>query len=81
MKRVSLVLLLLATALTATCARETGEPDPPQQVLVPCDPSAPDGDPLACPPADAGVDAPPDARRDAARDAAADAAVDASAVD
>jgi hypothetical protein len=48
--------ILVAIALTA-CTREDGEPDPPVQVLVPCDPAAPAGDPLACP-VDAGVDAP-----------------------
>jgi hypothetical protein len=44
----------------AACTREDGEPDPPIQVLVPCDPAAPAGGPLACP-VDAGVDAVVDA--------------------
>lgn len=48
--------LAIAMLLLAACTREDGQPDPPVQVLVPCDPAAPDGDPLACP-VDAGVDA------------------------
>lgn len=50
-----LALVLLAAI---ACAREDGVPDPKPQTLVPCDPSAADDDPLACPP-DAGVDAAP----------------------
>ena len=46
MKRLVLACLLLGLC-AATCAREDGQPDPPQQVLVPCD---------ACLP-DAGIDA------------------------
>jgi len=68
------------------CQREDGQPDPPVQALVPCDPAAGSGDPLACPPADAQVDAPRidagvgapiDAPADATPDAPGDAAHDA----
>lgn len=64
-----LAVLVAATALgmLATCDREDGQPDPPTQVLVPCDPKAPDGDPLACPP-DAAIDAPADAAADTPAD-------------
>jgi len=60
------LIVLVAAAVGITCAREDVEPDPPTQVLVPCDEGAPAGDPSACPPVDAGVDgaldaAPPDA--------------------
>ena len=53
---------LIALATLTDCTRGDGEPDPPTQVLVPCNPRAPAGDPLACPPGaiDAGVDAPAD---------------------
>ena len=72
MKRhLGLALLVAALAALATCSREDGQPDPPTQVLVPCDPKAPDGDPLACPPdaaIDAAVDAPPDSPADAPTD-------------
>ena len=62
MKRAALALIVLtAAAVGITCAREDGEPDPPIQVLVPCDEGAPAGDPSACPPVDAGVDAAIDA--------------------
>ncbi|HUJ59121.1 MAG TPA: hypothetical protein VLX92_11535 [Kofleriaceae bacterium] len=57
MKPLILLALVLA-ALVATCTREDGEPDPPVRQLVPCNPDAGAGDPLACPPIDAGVDAP-----------------------
>jgi hypothetical protein len=52
-----LVAGLVAIAALINCAREDGEPDPKTQVLLPCDPQAPVGDPLACPPGaiDAGV--------------------------
>ena len=66
-----LAVLVAALAVLATCDREDGQPDPPTQVLVPCDPKATDGDPLACPP-DASVDAAVDAPIDAAADAPAD---------
>ena len=60
MKPVALLLVLgLAIATLVTCARDDGEPDPPLQTLVPCDPTAAVGDPLACPP-DAAVDAAPE---------------------
>jgi len=59
MKR--MVLLVLLT----TCSRDDREPDPPTQVLVPCDPAAADGDPLACPADDAGIDASPGEQPDA----------------
>ena len=62
MKRTALVLIVLAAAAVGlTCAREDGEPDPPTQVLVPCDEGAPAGDPSACPSVDAGADARADA--------------------
>jgi hypothetical protein len=62
-----LAILVVLAALAITCTREDGQPDPAPQVLVPCDPHAPDGDPLACPPGsiDAGVDAAIDAMTDA----------------
>jgi hypothetical protein len=59
-KPIILVFLGAAAIAGLTCTREDGQPDPPQQVLVPCDPTAPGGDPSACPP-DAGVDAAIDA--------------------
>ena len=59
MTRLVLCLAIAAAVLGITCAREDGEPDPPVQVLVPCDPTAMPGDPLACPPPpDAAIDAP-----------------------
>jgi hypothetical protein len=66
-----LAVLVAALAALATCSREDGQPDPPTQVLVPCDPRAADGDPLACPP-DAAIDAAIDAPVDAPTDAPAD---------
>ncbi|MDB4955452.1 MAG: hypothetical protein JWO36_3021 [Myxococcales bacterium] len=64
--RALLLAGLVALAGLVNCDREDGQPDPKAQVLVPCDPHAPDGDPLACPPGaiDAGVDAPADAPLD-----------------
>ncbi|NVB79364.1 MAG: hypothetical protein HOV81_13300 [Kofleriaceae bacterium] len=69
-------LALVALAAFA-CTREDYEPDPKPQTLVPCDPSAAEDDPLACPPdaaVDAGIDAAP-------LDAPADADIDAAALD
>jgi len=65
MKRLALLMLL------TTCSRDDSEPDPPTQTLVPCDPAATEGDPLACPAPDAGVDAAPGERPDAGVTAAA----------
>jgi hypothetical protein len=70
MKRPLLLAALAAAAALAAlgnCSREDGQPDPPTQVLVPCDPRAADGDPLACPPdaaVDAAIDGPVDAPPD-----------------
>jgi hypothetical protein len=62
MNNITKLAILVALVSSATCARESGEPEPEPQVLVPCDPQAADDDPLACPPApDAGVDAAVDA--------------------
>jgi hypothetical protein len=47
----------LAIVAMHGCDRDDGQPDPPDQTLVPCDPQAAADDPTACPP-DA---APPDA--------------------
>jgi hypothetical protein len=57
-----LLLVVVVASLAITCARDDGQPDPPTQVLVECDPHEPLGAPLACPPPaiDAGVDAPHD---------------------
>jgi hypothetical protein len=44
------VFVSLAAASTVAlsgCSREDGLPDPPLQMLVPCDPTA--GSPIACP--------------------------------
>ncbi len=60
MTRVAVCLAIAAGLVGITCAREDGEPDPKVQVLVPCDPTAMPGDPLACPPPDAAIDAYPD---------------------
>ena len=54
-----LVALEFASLAIAACDRDDGEPDPAPQQLVPCDLSAPDGDPTACPPDAAPLDAPP----------------------
>ena len=65
---------LVALAAVINCAREDGEPDPKTQVLVPCDPHAGPGDPLACPDGaiDAGVDAALDSPADAPSDVPGD---------
>ena len=44
------VFVALGGAALNACSREDGQPDPPPQVLVPCDRDAGEGDPLACPP-------------------------------
>jgi hypothetical protein len=51
-----IVVAALLSLVVAACTREDGTPDPPVQTLVPCNPDAGVGDPLACPPRDAGVD-------------------------
>jgi hypothetical protein len=51
------VLFALVCGLSIyACARDDGEPDPPLQTLIPCDPDAGVDDPLACAPVDAGID-------------------------
>jgi hypothetical protein len=52
MKSILLVLAVLTTcaAILFACSRDDGFPDPPVQVLVPCNPDASADDPLACPP-------------------------------
>jgi hypothetical protein len=81
MKHLALLFVLAAAiAALVTCARDDGQPDPPLQTLVPCDPSGAAGDPLACPP-DAAVDAAPDAAPDAAVDAPIDTVVPDAVVD
>ncbi|HEY2747038.1 MAG TPA: hypothetical protein VGL86_20590 [Polyangia bacterium] len=53
---VVLALALAVAAIAVGCTREDGLPDPPVQQLVPCDPAAASGSPLACPPTvDAGA--------------------------
>ncbi len=56
---IGMMLMLMLAA--GTCSREDGLPDPPLQVLVPCDLAAAAGDPRACPdlvgPRDGGADA------------------------
>jgi hypothetical protein len=64
MNTITKLAILVAFATLATCARESGEPEPEPQVLVPCDPNATEDDPLGCPPVDAGIDAPVDAAPD-----------------
>jgi hypothetical protein len=57
-RRVAVVFLLALgiAAIGTSCTREDGLPDPPVRQLVPCDPSATPGSPLACPePVDAGA--------------------------
>jgi hypothetical protein len=57
-RRIAVVFMLALSmaAIAASCSREDGLPDPPIQQLVPCDPSATPGSPLACPAvADAGA--------------------------
>jgi hypothetical protein len=44
-----LALWLAAGLALVSCTREDGLPDPPPQTLVPCDPDAGAGAPLACP--------------------------------
>ena len=52
---IAVALAFCVAAITASCTREDGLPDPPVQQLVPCDPAAAPGSPLACPaPLDAG---------------------------
>lgn len=48
MKTVFALGLLAIVLLLASWKRETGEPDPPVQQLVPCHPAAGSDDPLAC---------------------------------
>ena len=61
-----LLLILCGSSSLIVCSHEDGLPDPPIQELVPCNPDAGDGDPLACPAAmDASVDAGADAGADA----------------
>ncbi len=55
MRSLVAIVLVAAAALAWSCNREDGEPDPPVQMLVPCDPSAPADDPSACPPEDASL--------------------------
>jgi hypothetical protein len=69
MNNITKLAILIALVTSATCARESGEPEPESQVLVPCDPQVPDDDPLACPTPAAGLDAGVDATIDAAPDA------------
>lgn len=46
----TLGLVVLLAVLGIHCDREDGLPDPPLQMLVPCDPSAAPDSPSACPP-------------------------------
>lgn len=60
MKRLTCMAALTVLCALSACTREDSLPDPPVQMLVPCDPSALVGDPTACPPdqaAPADVDA------------------------
>jgi hypothetical protein len=50
MKRFALILPLFAALSLSGCTREDGLPDPPARQLVPCQPDAGAGGPLACPP-------------------------------
>ena len=73
MNKTFVLLALLLGGVFLACNREDGQPDPPLQVLVPCDPAAPAGSPLSCP--DLGVAG--DGGQDAgAIDAGADATTD-----